>query len=112
MFFEIEQGGRELVELGAPFGTQNSLAGIEEHFGLEDEAVADDADVGTIAENVAQLAEEIRTVARQFLHALCQRDVQTLAEVGDVQLRVLFLLLGDVEHALERAIWRRNALIC
>src|SRR6185312_15805247 len=74
----------------------------EEHLRLEDEAVADDADIRTIAENVAQLAEEIRAVARQFLHALRQRDVQTLAEVGDVQLRVLLLFLGDIERAFER----------
>ena len=100
LLFEIEQRGRELVELGAAFGTQNGLAGIEEHLRLEDKAVADDADVRTIAENVAQPAEEIRAVARQFLNALRQRDVQALAEVGDVQLRVFFLLLGDVERAL------------
>ena len=92
----------ELVELGAAFGPQRRLAGIEEHFRLEHEAIADDADVRPVAEDVAQLAEEVRAVARQFLHALRQRDVQALAEVGDVKLRVLFLLLGGAERVFER----------
>ena len=102
-----------LVELGAALGPQHGRAAVEEHFRLEDEAVADDADVGTVAENFAQLAEEIRAVARQFLHPLRQRDVQALAEIGDVQLRFFFLLLGDVERASSSAaIWRRSAVIC
>ena len=103
MLFELEQRGRELVELGAAFRPQHRCAAVEEHFGLEHEAVADDADVGAIAEDFAQLAEEVRPVARQFLHALRQRDVQALAEVGDVQLGVLLLLLGSAERLLERA---------
>ena len=102
LFFQVEQGGGELVELGAAFRPQHRRAAIEEDFRLEHEAVADDADVGAVAEDFAQLAEEIRAVARQFLHPLRQRDVQALAEVGDVQLGVLFLLLGGAERVLER----------
>ena len=79
------------------------MAGVEEHFGLEHEAVADDADVRPVAEDVAQLAEKVRAVARQFLHALRQRQVQPLAEIGEAQLRVLVLLLGSAERIFERA---------
>ena len=70
---------------------------------MEHEAVADDADVGPVAEDVAQLAEKVRAVARQFLHALRQRQVQPLAEIGEAQLRVLVLLLGSAERIFERA---------
>ena len=70
---------------------------------MEHEAVADDADVGPVAEDVAQLAEKVGAVARQFLHALRQRQVQPLAEIGEAQLRVLVLLLGSAERIFERA---------
>ena len=102
LFFQIKQRGGELVELGAAFRPQHRCAAIEEHFRLEHEAVADDADVGAVAEDFAQLAEEIRAVARQLLHPLRQRDVQALAEVGDVQLGGVFLLLRGAERVLER----------
>ena len=113
LFFELEQGGRELVELGAALGPQHGGAAVEEYLRLEHKAVADDADVGTVAENFAQLAKEIRAVARQFLHPLRQRDVQALAEIGDAQLRFLFLLAREVPSASSSAaIWRRSAVIC
>ena len=85
-----------------PSGCSTACAGVEEHLRLEHEAVADDADVGAVAEDLAQPAEEIRTVARQFLHALRQRDIQPLAEIGDARLRFLVLLLGGVERFFER----------
>ena len=86
-----------------PSGLQHGLAGVEEHFRLEHEAVADDADVGPVAEDRAQPAEEVGAVARQFLHALRQRHVEPLAEIGDAGLRFLVALLGGVERLFERA---------
>ena len=102
LLFQIDQRARELVEFGAAFRQQHRLPGIEEHFGLEHEAVADDADVRPVAEDVAQPAEEFRAVARQFLHPLRQRDVEALPEIGDLQLRFLFLFLRRAQRRLER----------
>ena len=48
-------------------GIDDGLAGVEQHFGLEDEAVADDADVGAALEDFAQAAEEVGAVAAQVL---------------------------------------------
>ena len=53
----IERAG-ELVEFGAPVRLEHGLAGIEEHLRLEHEAVADHADVGPVAEDLAQPSEE------------------------------------------------------
>jgi hypothetical protein len=50
---------------------------------LQHEAVADHADIRAVAENFAQPAEEVGAVARQLLHALRQRHVQPLAELGE-----------------------------
>ena len=61
----------------------SGFAGIEEHLRLEHEAVAHDTDIGPIAENGAQPPEEVGTVARQLLHALGQRHVQPLPQIGD-----------------------------
>ena len=60
----------------AASGLQLGLAGAEEHLGLEHEAVADDADVRAVAEDLAQAAEEVRAVARELLHPLGQRHVE------------------------------------
>src|SRR3546814_2198895 len=65
---------------------------------LEHEAVADDADVLAAAEDLAQAAEELRAVARQLLHLAGQRDVEALAEIGDLHLLFLVLGLGDLKR--------------
>ena len=112
---ELDQRAGELVELGAALGlVERGLAGIEEHLGLEHEAVADDADVGPVAENGAQPPEEVGAVARQFLHPLRQRHVEPLAEIGDAGLQFLVLLLGRIERLFERgelAAQRRDLLV-
>ena len=100
---DVEQDGGDLVELGAAFRLEHRLSGVEEHLGLQHEAVADDADVRAVAENAAQPSEEVGAVARQLLHPLGQRHVEPLAEVGDAGLRILVLLLRDFERLLERA---------
>ena len=61
-----------------------ALPGGKQHFGLEDEAVADDADVAPVAQGLAQLAEEFRAVARQLLDLAGERLVEALAEIGDL----------------------------
>src|SRR5262245_25094143 len=115
LLFELEQRGGEPVELGASLGlVERGLTGIEEHLRLEHEAVADHADVGPVAENGAQPSEEVGTVALQLLHALRQRHIQPLAQIGDVFLRFLVLLLAGVERRFERgelAPQRRDLLI-
>src|SRR6516225_9704550 len=84
---ELAQRGGEPVELGEALGlVQSGPAGVEEHFRLEHEAVADDADVGPIAENHPQPPEEVGTVARAFLHPLRERHVQPLTQIGDAVL--------------------------
>src|SRR5262245_47767417 len=60
LLFELEQRGGEPVKLGTTLGlVERGLAGVEEHFRLEHEAVADDPDVGAIAENRAQPPKEV-----------------------------------------------------
>ncbi len=99
---ELGERGRDLVDLAPPFRPQHRLAGVEQHFRLQHEAVAHFLDVGTIAEDQAQAAEEIRAVALQLLHLLGERDVEALAEVGNLRLGFLVLLLADVERRFER----------
>jgi hypothetical protein len=50
---------------------------------LEYEAIADHPDIRVVAKDLVQLAEKFRTVTQQFLHALRQRHIQTLPEIGD-----------------------------
>src|SRR5262249_30108597 len=103
------------VEFGAALGfVEASLGGVEEYFRLEHEAVADDANVGPIAEDGAQPAEEVGTIAREFLYALSERHVEPLAEIGDPVLRFLVSLLAGVERLLQRgelASQRRDLLV-
>ncbi len=75
----------------------------EQHFRLEDEAVADDADVLAVGEDFAQAPEEVGPVAVELLHALRQRDVQAAAEIGDLGVGVAVRGFGDVERILERS---------
>src|SRR5262245_65520691 len=83
LLFELKQRAREPVELGPAFGlVERGLAGVEEHLRLEHEAIADDADVGPIAENGAQPSAEVGTVAPKLLHAVGQRHRAPPAENG------------------------------
>ncbi len=99
---EVDDGGGELVELGLAVGVDGGLPGVEQHLGLEHEAVAHDPDLRPIAEDLAQTAEEVGAVARQLLHLLGERHVQARAEVGDPGLAVLVALLGGAERVFER----------
>ena len=88
--------------------------GREQHFRLEDETVADDADIGTVAEDLAQAPEEVRAIARQLLNPLGESDIEALAEVGDRRLALLVALFRGVEGGFERrdlAPQRRDLLV-
>ena len=88
-------------------------AGGEQHLRLEDETVADDADVGAVAEDLAEAPEEVGAVARQLLDALGERDVEAPAEVGDLGLALLVLRPRRRRAPFRcAAIWRRSAAIC
>ena len=84
---EIGEGARNLVDLDPALRPQGRLADVEKDLRLEDEAVADDADVGPLAEDLAQAAEEVRAVARELLHALgaanakAQEQTTTITEL-------------------------------
>ena len=111
---QLEHGLGELVELDLAFAVDLVGAGREQHFRLEDEAVADDPDVRAVAENFAQPPEEVGAIARQLLDALGQRHVQAAAEIGDLRLALLVVLLGGVEGVFERgdlAAQRRDLLV-
>src|SRR5262249_37188350 len=95
------QRSRELVEFEAALRLENRLTGVEEQFGLEHETIADDPNIGTIAQNRAEPAEEIGAVARQFLHPLGERKVEALAEVGKLALRLLVTLFGRIQRILQ-----------
>ena len=100
---QFEDRGGDLVDFGARLRPQLGLADLEQQFGLQHEAVADNADVGTVAEDFAQAAEEVGAVFGQFLDLLRQRQIEPLAEIGDVGLRFLVLLFRSVERLLR---WR------
>src|SRR5258707_11398653 len=112
--FEIEQRDRELFEFAAALGVEDRGAGVEEHLGLEHEAVADDPDVGPCPQNLPQLAKKVGAIARQFLYPLGQRYIEPLAEVGDAGLGLLVAFFRRVERLLDRrqlAAQRRDLLI-
>ena len=100
---QFDDGVGQLLHLYLAGVVDDVGARREQHFGLEHEAVADNADVLPVGQDLAQPAEEIGAVAVQFLHTLGQRDVQAAAEIGDLGVGVAVALLGDVERVLERA---------
>src|SRR5919198_1057289 len=113
--FQFEQRDGEPVQLHQPLRfVERGPPRVEKHFRLEHKTVADDANVGAIAENGAQSSEEVGTVSREFLHPLRERYVQPLAQVGNAALRFLVLFLAGFECRFERpklAAQRRNLLI-
>ena len=72
-----------MVKFRASFPAQHRGAAVKKELGLEYEAIADPPDIRVVAKDLVQLAEKFRTVTQQFLHALRQRHVQTLPEIGD-----------------------------
>ena len=71
---------------------EDRFPGFEQHFGLEHEAIADNADIAAFTQHLAQPPEEFGSVERQFLHLRGQGLIQALAEIDD--LHVLFFVQG------------------
>ncbi len=67
--------GDDRVELLLGGTRQIGAARREQHFGLEHEAVADNPDVGPVAKNLSQTAEELGAITGQFLDLAGQRKV-------------------------------------
>ncbi|MND34513.1 hypothetical protein D3C80_251320 [compost metagenome] len=111
---KIEQRDRQLLHLRLSFRIEFIAAGREEHFGLEDEPVTDDADIFAVRQDFAQPPEEIRPIAVQFLHPLRQRDIEATAEIGDLDLRRGILGFRSLQGGFHRSdlrSQRRNLLV-
>src|ERR1700738_4858568 len=82
---------RIIAELGA--------SRREQHLRLEHEAVADNPDIRAIAEDLAQSAEELRTIAGELLDFVDERQIKPLAELDNLPLLVLDLGFGGIESS-------------
>ena len=92
--------------------TQIGRADREQYLGGEDEAVADNTDLGVVAENLAQPAEKLGAVMGELLHLAGERGVQPLAESGDLHLLLRRLFSDASSAAANCAICSRNAAVC
>ena len=88
---QFDDGGSELIDGGEALDVMVAWPGGEQHLGFEHEAVADDADVLAVTQQLAQAAEKVGAVALQFLDLLGEDDVEPRAEIGDARLAVLVL---------------------
>ena len=84
-----------------PFRRQLVGARREQHLGFEHEAVADDADVLAVLQELAQAAEEVRAIALQLLHLPGQRRVEARAQILDARLALGVLLLGGLQRLVQ-----------
>src|SRR5271170_565313 len=80
---------RIISEVGASWRKQ--------HLRLEHEAVADYPDIRAIAEDLAQSAEKLGTIAGELLDFVDERQIEPLAKFDDLPLLVLDLGFGDIE---------------
>ena len=94
---DFQQGARELRHLLAPRLLESRRTRREQHLGLEHEAVVDDVDAGAVAQDLAQPAEELGTVALQLLDLAGEREVELAAQVRDHHALRLGLGRGDIE---------------
>ena len=75
---EFDEGRGDAVELAAGLAPQRRLAAWKKHLRLEDEAVADDAHVLPVAEDLAQAPEEVGAVAGELLHRCASATLRRL----------------------------------
>src|SRR3984885_10460760 len=99
---EIDHGRGEGVERLATGWADVGLADVEQHRGLEYEPIAHHPDIRPGAQDLPQAAEKVRAIAIELLNLLRQRDVEPLAEVGDLRLRFLVRRLRCGERILDR----------
>ena len=69
---------------------------------MEHEPIAYHADVRPGAKDLPQAAEKVRAIAIELLNLLRKRDVEPLAEVGDLRLQFLVRRLRCGERILDR----------
>src|SRR5262249_41965908 len=114
LLFQLKQGVRYFVELGAALGFQVGPAGIEKYLGLQHKSVADNTHVRPVAEDLTKLAKEIRTIALELIDPIGQLEIEALAELSDAALRFFVFLLICVEGLFKGgklATQRRNLLV-
>src|SRR6516165_640911 len=102
LMLEVDERGGQPIELRAPRRIEARLSRIEQDFRLEDEAVADDSHAGPVAENLAQAAEDIGTVAGKLLNLLRQRHIEPGTEIGNLGLRFAVAVFGGCQGILDR----------
>src|SRR5262245_2265708 len=100
--FQLNQCYGHLIKFDEALGLDVGPARVKEYFRLQDKTVPHYPDVRTIAKDFPKFAEEIRTVALEFIDPLGQGQVKPLSKLGDAALRVLILLLCRVQCLLER----------
>ena len=95
---DIAERRDHLRDLCHALGRQVGGAGVEQHLGGEDEAVAHHAHAFAPGKDLRQLAEEFRTVAGQFPGFRLQRFRLFLQPYafGLFQFRAAFLFRGDL----------------
>ena len=85
-----------------PSGLRSALPSSNRTEEFEHEPVADHLDVGPRAEDLPQPPEEVGAVAVELLHLLRERDIEPLAEIGDLRLRFPVRGLRRRERILDR----------
>ena len=65
---------------------------------MEDEAIADNADIRPIAQDLAQTAEEFGAIPGELLDLVDERQIEPLTEFDDLPLLVFDLGLRRVER--------------
>src|SRR5271170_5501832 len=69
----------------------------KQHLRLEHKTVADYPDIRAIAEDLAQSAEELVTIAGELLDFVDERQIEALAKLDDLPLLVLGLGFRSIE---------------
>src|SRR4051812_6281521 len=92
---------RELAQLALAFRIERGRARREQQFGLEYEPVADHAQIGAVAQRLAQPPEEFRAVFLQLLDLAYQRLAQLRIQPLNLLLLGVDLGLGGREQLVE-----------
>src|SRR5207237_8037066 len=70
---------------------------FQQHRRLEHKAVTDNPDIRAITKDLAQSAEEFRTIAGELLDFVDERQIEPLAKLDDLSLLVFDLGFGGIE---------------
>ncbi len=70
---------------------------------MEHEPIAHHTNIGSGAKDLPEATEKVRAIAIELLNLLRQRDIEPLAEVGDLRLRFLVCRLRCGERILDRS---------